>query len=163
MTIKEKISYLKGLAEGMDAQSNELGKLVVVIIDTLVDMADEIEELNENALDLAEELDELSDDLADVELVLEELEDELDFDSYDDFDSDDDDMYNYSDDDDDDEDGMCCDMCGEQGLSVDIACPKCGTEIELDELDIENEAVTCPDCKENIELEIDVVETNDDF
>jgi len=162
MTIKERISYLKGLAEGMDAQNNELGKLVVVIIDTLADMANEIEELNENALDIAEELDELSDDLADVELVLEELEDELDFDGYDD--DDDDDMYDYNDDDEDYDDGnMCCDMCGAHDLSVDITCPKCGTEIELDELDIENEAVTCPDCKENIELEIDVVETDDDY
>jgi len=161
MTIKERISYLKGLAEGMNAQNNELGKLVVGVIETLSDMADEIEELNENALDIAEELDELSDDLADVEMVLEELEDELDFsdDDYDDYD-DDDDMYDF-DDDDDDVGGFCCGARGAPALSVDITCPKCNTEIELDELDIENEAVTCPNCKENIELEIDVVESDD--
>ncbi|MDR2572031.1 MAG: hypothetical protein LBD23_17270, partial [Oscillospiraceae bacterium] len=83
MTIKEKVAYLEGLAEGMAIEENEHGKLLLAIIDTLSDMADEIEELNENALDLGEELDVLSSDLADVEdflLDYEDYDDDFDFD-----------------------------------------------------------------------------------
>lgn len=163
MTIKEKVSYLKGLAEGMEVDNNELGKLVTVLIDTISDMADEIEELNENSLDIAEELDELSDDLSDVELALEELTEELDYGGLSDFD----DIFDYDygdeddDDDEDDEGYRCCDICGASEYSLDITCPECSAEIELDEADIENESVTCPDCKNEIELEIDVVETEE--
>ena len=64
MTIKEKVAYLEGLAEGMKIETTEQGKLFTVIIDTLSDIADEIEELNENALDIGEELDAISEDLA---------------------------------------------------------------------------------------------------
>jgi len=169
MTIKEKVAYLEGLAEGMDIASTEQGKLFSAIIDTLHDMADEIEELNENALDIGEELDAISDDLAEVEEFL--LDDDYDFDE-DDFDfdfddDDDDDGYDYDDDDDDDDDDYHeCDLCGANDgdveFTIDINCPECNTEIELDEDDIANESVTCPSCSKVIELEIEEVDTDED-
>ena len=49
MEIKEKVSHLKGLMEGMeyDTHSKE-GKLIAAIVDILDDMADEIAGLDED-------------------------------------------------------------------------------------------------------------------
>jgi len=160
MTIKEKVAYLEGLAEGMRIDNTEHGKLFTAIIDTLGDMADEIEELNENALDIGEELDAISDDLAEVEEFL--LEDDYDIDDDDfDFDFDEDD---YDDDDYDDDDDFGCDLCGNDDIefAIDINCPECNTEIELDEDDIASESVTCPACGKLIELEIDEIDIDDE-
>lgn len=79
MTISEKVAYLKGLAEGLDldTQKSKEGKLISVMIGILEEVALSIEDLDENALALGEEIDALSDDLADVEhIVYDEDEDE---------------------------------------------------------------------------------------
>jgi len=162
MTIKEKVAYLEGLAEGMNIDTTEQGKIFAAIIDTLHDIAEEIEELNENALDIGEELDAISDDLAEVEDF---LMDE-DYDDYDDEDFDfdfDDDDYDDDDYDDDDDDSYGCDLCGNGDVefTIDITCPDCNAEIELDEDDIANESVTCPACSKVIELEIDEVDADE--
>jgi len=159
MTIKEKVAYLEGLAEGMGVDATEHGKIFAAIIDTLHAVAEEIEELNENALDIGEELDAISDDLAEVEEFL--LDDEYDDDDDDfDFDFDDDDY----DDDDDDDGEYGCDFCGNKDVefTIDVNCPECDTIIELDEEDIANESVTCPACNKVIELEIDEVDTDEE-
>ena len=166
MTIKERVAYLEGLAEGMNIESTEHGKIFTAIIDTLNDMADEIGELNENALDIGEELDAISDDLAEVEeFLLDEdydIEDE-DFDFDFDIETDDDD---YMDSDDDNAD-YGCNACGSTDddveFAIDVNCPECNAEIELDEEDIANESVTCPACNKLIELEIDEVDVDDEF
>ena len=151
MTIKEKVAYLEGLAEGMNINSAEHGKIFAAIIDVLTDIADEIDELNENALDIGDELDAISDDLADVEEFL--MEDDYDYDDED---------FDFDFDEDDDEYG--CDVCGKGNVefTIDIICPDCNAEIELDEDDIANESVTCPACNRVIELEIDEVDADDD-
>ena len=160
MTIMEKVAYLEGLAEGMDITATDQGKLFAAIIDTLHVIAEELEELNENALDIGEELDAISDDLAEVEDFL--LDDEYDDDDDDfdfDFDDEDDDDYDY---DDDEDDEYVCDLCGKQDIefTIDVNCPECNTEIELTEDDIANESVTCPACGKVLELEIDEVDTD---
>lgn len=159
MSIKERVAYLQGLAEGMDIDAMESGKLLSAIIDTICDMADEIDELNENALDIGEELDAISEDLADVEMILEDL----DLDDDDDYDFDFDEDYfdeDYEDEDDDDDDFGCNFCGGNVEFSIDVNCPECGAEIELDEEDIANESVTCPACGKLIELEIDEVDVD---
>ena len=162
MTIKEKVAYLEGLAEGMNIESNDQGKLFKAIIDTLNDIADEIDELNENALDIGEELDAISDDLAEVEDFL--MDEDYDIGDEDfDFDFDDDDYDDF--DDDQNEGNTGCASCGggdDVEFSIDIACPDCNAEIELDEEDIANESVTCPACNKVIELEIDEVDVDDE-
>jgi len=157
MTIKEKVAYLEGLAEGMEIGATDHGKIFTAIIDTLHAVAEEIEELNENALDIGEELDAISDDLAEVEEFL--LDDDYDDDDDFDFDFDDDD---YDDDDEDDE--RICDFCGSSDVefTIDVCCPECNAEIELTEDDIANESVTCPSCNKEIELEIDEIDTDED-
>ena len=83
MTISEKVAYLKGLAEGLnlDTEKSKEGKLISVMIGILEELAMSVEDLEENALNLGEEIDVLSDDLADVEdVVFDEDDDEEDYD-----------------------------------------------------------------------------------
>ena len=133
MTIKEKVAYLEGLAEGMRIDTAENGKLFAAIIDTLSDIAEEIEELNENALDIGEELDAISNDLAEVEEFL--LEDDYDLDDDDDFDFDFDDDEDFDEDEDfdDDLDGdeNGCDFCAKNDIefTIDVNCPECNAVI----------------------------------
>ena len=122
MTISEKVAYLKGLAEGLnlDTEKSKEGKLISVMIGILEEVGLSIEDLEENAHALGEEIDALSDDLADVESVVydEENEDE-DFD---------DDWFEVE-----------CPNC-EEPLVIDdkaladgfIQCPNCQTKFSLD-------------------------------
>ena len=69
--ISEKVSYLRGLMEGMklDQETNE-GKLFAAIIDALDEISDEIEELNEDANDMMDMLDDISDQLSELDVAL---------------------------------------------------------------------------------------------
>jgi len=147
MSIKEKVAFLRGLAEGLGLDPEvKSEKMISVILDTLADIADEIEELNENALDIGEELDAISDDLAEVEEFL-FGDDYDDDDDYDDFD--------FDDDDEDDNDCGGCAYRSGSSLSYEVACPACGAEIELSESDLALESVTCEKCGEELEFEFD--------
>ena len=117
MEISEKVAYLKGLAEGLnlDTDSKE-GKLIAAIIDVLDDMAEKFAEVDDELCDVEDGLDAVSDDLSDVEETL-----------Y--FALDDD-----EDDDEDDEEEECfvttCPECGE------VVCPNCGAKLEFDLSDL---------------------------
>ena len=78
MTRSEKVASLKGLAEGLnlDTEKSKEGKLISVMIGILEELAMSVEDLEENALNLGEEIDVLSDDLADVEEVVFDVDDE---------------------------------------------------------------------------------------
>ena len=146
MSIKEKVAYLKGLAEGLGLDpESKAEKLITVIIDTLADMADEIEDLSENALDIGEELDALSDDLSEVEDFL--FDDDFDVSDYDDFD--------FDDDHDELDDECGCAYCGGASFSYEVKCPACGEEIVLDESDLTQDMVKCENCGEVLELDFD--------
>ena len=157
MSIKEKIAFLKGLAEGLGLNpESKAEKLISVIIDTLSAMADEIEELNENALDIGEELDAISDDLADVEEFLfdeDDDDDDDDFNYFDDFDDDDDD-----DDDDFENEESGCEFCSRDSFSYEVECPSCGAEIELNESDLMHSSIKCTSCGEELEFDFDDAE-----
>ena len=162
MNIKERVAYLEGLAEGMNIQDTEHGRFYVALVDTIKEMAEEIDELSENAFDLGEEIDVLSRDLSEVEEFL--LDDDYDIDD-EDFD------FDFEDDEDEDfegcnkEGGFCCDADGDDDdveFTINITCPECNTEIELDEEDVANESVTCKSCNNVLELEIDEVDVDDD-
>ena len=131
MTISEKVAYLKGLAEGLnlDTEKSKEGKLISVMIGILEELAMSVEDLEENALNLGEEIDVLSDDLADVEDVV--------------FDEDEDDE---SEDYDDDWFEVECPACGETLVIDDealadgeVECPKCGSRYAMDLSDDEEE------------------------
>ena len=125
MTISEKVAYLKGLAEGLnlDTEKSKEGKLISVMIGILEELAMSVEDLEENALNLGEEIDVLSDDLADVEEVV--------------FDEDeDDDMEDYDDD------------------WFEVECPTCGADIVVDDEALADGEVECPGCGARYAMEL---------
>ena len=129
MTISEKVAYLKGLAEGLnlDTEKSKEGKLISVMIGILEELAMSVEDLEENALNLGEEIDVLSDDLADVEeVVFDEDEDSEDYD---------DDWFEVE-----------CPSCGADILVDDdalvdgeVECPSCGTRYAMELTDDEDQ------------------------
>lgn len=130
----EKVSYLKGLAEGLNIDdSTKEGKLLLHMLSALEDFADAMDELYERQEDLEEYVGCMDEDLADVE---EEV--------FSDYEDDDDDDYEMFDDDDTDFD------------YVEIECPNCHEEIYLDKELMNDECeIECPNCHENIITEID--------
>lgn len=130
----EKVSYLKGLAEGLNIDdSTKEGKLLLHMLSALEDFADAMDELYERQEDLEEYVSYMDEDLADVE---EEV-----FSDYED-----DDYYDYEMFDDDDTDFDY----------VEIECPNCHEEIYLDKELMDDECeIECPNCHESIIAEID--------
>ena len=121
MTISEKVAYLKGLAEGLDldTEKSKEGKLISVMIGILEEVGLSLEDMEENALNLGEEIDALSDDLADMESI----------------------VYDEDEDDEDEEDGfeVECPNCDEPLFIGDdelaegvVVCPNCDTRFSLD-------------------------------
>ena len=134
MEITEKVAYLKGLAEGMDLDTDKkVGKLLAAIIDTLDDIALELEDIKDEQAELADGLDAVRDDLEDVENVV--------FDEWDDEDQEDDEYY-Y---DDLDEDEEC----------YATTCPTCEETIYFDESVLEDGEVLCPNCGERLEFDLE--------
>ncbi len=83
--IYEKISYLKGLADGLEFEKNSgEGKLLVAMIDVMEEMIDAIDDNFEYCEDLEDYISFIDEDLSDVEDELfeyeyEDLFDEEDF------------------------------------------------------------------------------------
>ena len=137
MTLQEKVSYLKGLADGLELGDGKHDKLIKAIIDVLDDMAATVDDMDANMGELCEQVDEIDEDLS-------ELEDEVYDDDFDDYDDemddmmDDDDIEAFSDDDE----------------FFEVECPGCKESIciSADMLESE-EMINCPNCK--VELEFD--------
>ena len=135
MTISEKVAYLKGLAEGLnlDTEKSKEGKLISVMIGILEEIGLSIEDLEENAQALGEEIDVLSDDLADVESeVFGEDEDE--------------DGEEYDDD------------------WFEVECPNCEEPLIIDDKALAEGVVQCPNCETKFSLDLsdDTVEADED-
>ena len=137
MTISEKVAYLKGLAEGLDldTQKSKEGKLISVMIGILEEIGLSIEDLEENSQALGEEIDALSDDLADVESIVYDDEDEMDEDEED-----------YDDD------------------WFEVECPTCEESLVIDDEALAEGFIQCPNCgtKYSLDLSDDTVEADDE-
>ena len=71
MTLTEKASYLKGMADGMELdQKSKEGKLIGALIDLVSEMAEEIAEMAEDMETLNDYVEELDEDLGGVEELL---------------------------------------------------------------------------------------------
>ena len=151
MTITEKSAYLKGLADGMNLDTEKAeGKLIAGLLDLVSDIATTVETLDEDYAELADYVDELDSDLGDLEEYVyleDEDEDEVGCDEYEDCDGecegccgcDDLDDLEELDGEEDifdlDEEGMRCIMCDNCGDTIcydetldpaEIICPACG-------------------------------------
>ena len=135
MTISEKVAYLKGLAEGLnlDTEKSKEGKLISVMIGILEEVGLSIEDLEENALALGEQIDVLSDDLADGESVVFEDEEE--------------------DEDEEDEDDY-----------FEVECPNCEEPLIIDDEALAAGEIQCPNCETRFSLDLsdDTVEAEDE-
>jgi len=65
--LNERVSYLRGLAEGLGMEGTKEEKIINAIIDTLEEFADAYNELENSYSDLKDYVDSIDDDLADVE------------------------------------------------------------------------------------------------
>ena len=137
MTISEKVAYLKGLAEGLDldTEKSKEGKLISVMIGILEEIGLSIEDLEENTQALGEEIDVLSDDLSDVEDVV--------FDEDEDEDEDDED---YDDD------------------WFEVECPTCEEPLVIDDKALADGMIQCPNCHDKFALDLsdDTVEADEE-
>ena len=133
MTISEKVAYLKGLAEGLnlDTEKSKEGKLISVMIGILEEVGLTLEDLEDSTAAMGEELDAISDDLADVEEIV--------------FD-------------DDDEEEDCCHRghchCHDDDDFFEVECPTCGAEIDIDESILEAGTVECPSCGDTFAIDL---------
>lgn len=67
-TIREKVSYVRGLADGLEIKDDtKEGKVIISILEVLDDIADAIETLDSSQSELDEYVDAIDEDLADVE------------------------------------------------------------------------------------------------
>ena len=121
--LSDRVSYLKGLAEGLklDTEKNE-GKLIEKMLELLSDMAQEYDELRADHDDLSEFVESIDADLGDLEDAV------------------------YGDEEDGDEDDGDEDD-GEDGNLVEYTCPHCGEEMtfEVDSFDFDEDYL-CPNC-----------------
>lgn len=128
MTISEKVSYLKGLLEGIQLDSSKPEtKVIEKIVDILDELALSVEDLEEHTDMLTDYVDELDHDLGEVEEYV--FSDEIDEDECDCCHDDDEDE-----DEDEDEDDL-----------IEVECPKCGDTIFFDET-IDLDDIICPNC-----------------
>lgn len=119
--LKERVAYLKGLAEGMrlSDETNE-GRMLKAIVEVLDDVAITVEDLEDVQEELSEQMDDIDEDLAQLESEV--YEDEED----------------------------------EEDSIVDIECPHCNKDVEIDLDDLgEDSTIECPNCHEKIEVELD--------
>ena len=140
MTISEKVSYIKGLAEGMkiDESTNE-GKLLLAIMDVLGDIALDLEDIDSELDDMADIVSDIEEGVCDLEDAVYGDEDDEDDGAFDDFDDEDEDMYEIT-----------CPKC-DNTLTVDfdviaeggIICPNCGEPLEFDLSELEDEECDC--------------------
>ena len=139
MSYLEKLGYAKGLAKGLsfDDTTNE-GKLLLAILDLLDEMADAMEDAEEQLEELDDLTEELSDRMDDSETVLSEFLD----------------LFGEIDDDDD----CDCDDCAHDGdedeILYDIKCPQCEAEIVLD-LEMLNKGSVVCQCGQTLEFDWD--------
>ena len=135
MEITEKVAYLKGLAEGMELDTEKKeGKLLAAIIDVLDDIALEIADMKADQEELYDGLDAVSDDLEDVEDAVFGEDDE-----------DEEDVYEYE----------------EPEDCYATTCPTCEETIYFDESVLEDGEVICPNCGEKLEFDLNGLEDED--
>lgn len=119
----EKVSYLKGLADGLELdESTKEGKMLVKMVEALEDFADAITDLDEEVEELTEFLDILDEDLADLEEVI--YEDSMNDAFFDEFMCPECGTILFVDEDDFDEDG-----------NLELVCPECGEEFTVEDFD----------------------------
>ncbi|MCH5287878.1 MAG: hypothetical protein J1E43_10675 [Christensenellaceae bacterium] len=134
--LTDKVSYLKGMADGMKLNMDkDANKLIMEILNALGEFAEEMQAVTDAHDELNEYVESIDDDLADLEETL------------------------FGDEEEDDED----DGEEEDDEIIAYACPECGHEIEFRAGDVDlSEDYLCPACGKPIFPEIEEDEAEDD-
>lgn len=146
MKLTEKAAYLKGLMEGLGIdESTKEGKVLKAMNELLGEMADAIQELDQDVDQVFEDVDTLCGEL-------EDLEDDL----YEDDDEDEDDEEDSGDkEEEEDEKDDSTDPCYE------VDCPACGETVYVSEADLEAGEAFCTNCGRSFGIELDTDEEKD--
>ena len=151
--LSDKVSYLKGLAEGMkiDIGANE-GKLLMEIIEALNLVSEKVEALDEGFEELSDYVECIDEDLEELEMCHEEEEDEDDDEDEEDFHDDYD--FDEEDFDEDEEDSQCDDQDEEDeehlGMYAGCLCSECGGMFSVDVNAGEDQLFICPHCGKRV-------------
>lgn len=130
MTITEKVSYLKGLVDGLELDPTDKNvKVIKAITDVLNDMAMLMTDYESDLTELSDQVDEIDEDLAEVE---EELFGDCDC----------------------DDDCSCGCDCEDEEL-YEVTCPTCGETIQITEEDLDEGEISCPGCGEKLEFDLE--------
>ncbi len=129
----DKVSYLRGMAEGMNlSPDTPENKLLLKMLEVLGDFSQELENLREEQEELVDYIDSIDEDLADLEEVLFDEEDDL-----------------FEDD-------------AAEG-EMEYECPHCGyqTKFDLADFDFEEDYL-CPQCHKSFFPEIEDEDDEDE-
>lgn len=143
MDLKERLAFIKGLAEGLEIdKSTREGKLLLHVIKLMDGMTRSIVTLENDYDALYDYVESIDEDLTSLEEEVEDFFEDLD----DEDDHGDDDLYDYDLDDEDDDDDDD-DFFLEDGGHYSIECPDCQEELIVEEDDLETCAeILCPRC-----------------
>ena len=137
MTISEKAAYIKGLAEGLNLNTESAeGKMISAIVELLGDVTKRVTDIEETTIAISDELDEIEEDLDAIEdYILDEDEDDY-----------------YDDEDEDEEFGdEGFDFGDEDSTIYEVECA-CGNIINFDEETLEAGSIICDNCGETLEF-----------
>lgn len=131
--LTDRVSFLKGLAEGMQIDKDKnSNKLLMEIISILDDMAKEMAEMTEAHDELNEYVESIDDDLADLEEVL------------------------FGEDED------AC-GCGCEDCNDDCNCDDCDDDEDDEDEDSEMISYSCPHCNHEILFDASTVDFDEDY
>ncbi len=141
MELNNKVSYIKGLVDGLKIDSStDQGRVILAMLDLMGDMASVIEDLTVMNDELTELVDILDEDLGDLEEDFYQLDsDELTDSELDEL---------YSDDDDDDYEY-------EDEYEYELECPSCENHLVIDQATLDLGEIHCPNCNEPLEFDFD--------
>lgn len=140
MNITEKVSYIKGLAEGLKLdESTKEGKVLLAMLDVLNDIAYQVEDIDSDLNDMADVVGDLDDAVLELE---EEVYGECECDC--------------------DHDHECDCGCSDDEDLYEITCPKCNNSITVDFDVIAAGGILCPNCGEPLEFDLSGLEEEGD-
>lgn len=135
MTLSEKISYIRGLADGLELDNDKKEvKVLNAIIDLLDDMTLAVEDMEDLYDELAEQVDAIDEDLTTIEDEFYADCDCCDYDVCDD-------------------DCDCCDCYDDEEAYYEVTCGKCSEQICVSEDILLEGEITCPNCGEVLEFD----------
>ena len=146
MTISEKAAYLKGLMDGLKLDTDKAeGKMISAIVELLGDVTKKLTDVEDTTIAISDELDEIEEDLDAIEDYILDVEEDLEDEEYEDDDYGFDDEEEY-------EEGF--DFGDEDSTIYEVQCI-CGEVINFDEETLEQGSMTCPNCGETLEFDVE--------